>query len=552
MIEFRNLNISYKDKRVINNINCKFNDNSITAIIGESGTGKTSLAMAMLGLNEGNVSGEIMIDGENILDYSVEQYKNYRWNKTSIVFQNVDSIMNPMNKIINQVIEPMIAHRYLSGKDAKERAVKLLKLTGVDEELFNKYPSQLSGGQLQRVQLAAALSNDPDILILDEPTSALDPLTKKEIISLIKKIYNNKIIIIITHDFSVARDLADNIVVLYGGKVMECGDSEDVLVRSRHPYTRGLLRSYPNMSTTKDLQGIKGDITWTSKGCPFANRCTQKIDVCLEKIPKLKYTDSRFVACHRDGIVKVLRGEGLHKKFNDKEVLKNIEFNLFEGETLAVVGESGSGKTTLANCIMGLEKLDNGKLYFENKEIIFKGRNLDFYKKVQMVYQNPKSSINMKFSILEIVREPLDVQKIGTKDERKGKVIKALEDVRLPNDDKFINKSPEKLSGGELQRIAIARALVLNPRILVADEPTSALDVSVQAKIMKLLLNLQEQKGLSIIFITHDIALARKVSDNMIVMKEGSIVENGMSAQLISKPSKDYTINLINAASKIM
>lgn len=551
MIKLSNLKIEYKNKRVIDGLDYTFEEKKFTTIVGESGTGKTSLALALLGLNSGKITGKILVDGEDLTKYTEKDFKNYRWNKVSIVFQNALESLNPMIKIIDQVTEPMIEHNYLDKKTAKVRALKLLKMVGLDEEHFNKYPNQVSGGQLQKVQIASAFSNDPDVLILDEPTSALDPINKKEIIHLLKDLCKEKTVIMITHDFSVARDLSNNILVLYGGRIAEHGNAEKLLVKPRHPYTRGLLRSYPNMSTTKDLQGIKGNVIWNKKGCPFSNRCTQCIDICHKSSPVLSLIEDRYVACHRGGIIRVIEGLNIVKNFDKNSALKGMSFSINEGETIAVVGESGSGKTTFAKCLMGLEKMDQGMIKYESETVKYKGRNLDFYRKVQMIYQNPRASIDMKLSILDVVKEPLDIQKIGTAEEKIKKVKKALKDVSLPNDDSFLMNSPEKLSGGELQRIAIARAMVLSPKVIIADEPTSALDVSVQAKIMKLLLDLQEKKGLSIIFITHDIALARKISDEIIVLKNGLIVENGMTPQVITKPISDYTKNLIDVASKI-
>lgn len=551
MLKLNNLTIEYKDKTVIDHMNIEFKQNTVTAIVGESGTGKTSLALSVLGLNEGKISGEILVDGKNILEYSKKELKGYRWTKVAMVFQNIEGTMNPAEKIIVQVAEPMIEHKFLNKKEAFKRAEFLLKEVCLNERCFNKYPTQLSGGQLQRAQIAVALSNDPDILILDEPTSALDPITKKDITDMLNRISKDRCVLLITHDFSVARDLSDRTMVLYRGKILESGDTEDVLTRPAHPYTRGLLRSYPNMSTTKDLQGIKGEIEWHSTGCPFYNRCTQRLDICKEKIPDLNNVNGRYIACHRGGLVNVIEAVKLYKSYGDVKALNGVSVNLSEGETLAIVGESGSGKSTFAKCMIGLEKFDLGKIIFGGEILKKIKTNKEYYRNVQMIFQNPKSSINMKMSIFDVLQEPMAIQKIGSLEERKWRAKELLTSVQLPSDDDFLEESPEKLSGGELQRIAIARALMLKPKILIADEPTSALDVSVQAKIMKLLMDLQDKLGVSIIFITHDIALARKVSDKIVVLKDGNIVESGMTPQVISMPISSYTKQLICAASKI-
>lgn len=549
MIEIKDLNISYGDKKVISGIDLKFKKNSITGIIGESGTGKTSIGLSMLGLNKGKIDGEILVEGKNILGYSYEKLKEYRWNKASMVFQNMGEILNPTVKISKQIQEAMIEHKFCSKKEAVNRVRRLLLQVGLKEIYHDLYPPQLSGGQLQRVLLAMALSNDPDILVLDEPTSALDPLTKIEIIDVIKGVSKDKTVLLITHDFSVARSLAEEIVVLYGGYVVEKGDVNKVLGEPIHPYTRGLLRSYPNMSTTKDLQGIRGKIQCHRKGCPFAGRCTQSKDICFKKVPRLEFIENRFISCHRRGIICLIKGEQITKVYKKTKVLKEVDFKLYEGETLAVVGESGSGKTTLAKCIMGLEKMDKGKLFYCNEEVVHKDKA--FYKRVQVIYQNPQSSINRRFDVLKAMKEPLDIYRIGSEEDKKKKILGALEEVHLPTDEDFLKRLPHELSGGESQRVAIARALILEPKLLIADEATSALDVSVQAKIMKLFMELQEKRGLTLLFITHDIALARKISDKMLVLKNGEVVECGSSAVIINTPTSSYTKKLINAAPQI-
>jgi peptide/nickel transport system ATP-binding protein len=545
-----NLTISYNDKIVINGMDLELKKNTITAIIGESGTGKTSLGLSLMGLNKGRVTGEIIVNGDNILEYSSDRLNDYKWNTASIVFQNTGEILNPTVKIIDQVIEPMIEHKFCSKKEARNRAFGLLLQVGLDEVYYNVYPTQLSGGQVQKVLVAMALANDPKILILDEPTSALDPLAKNDMMNLIKDISKDKVILIITHDFSVAKTLAEDIVVLYGGHIVEKGVADDILSNPLHPYTRGLLRSFPNMTTTKDLQGIRGKICFNSEGCPFANRCNQCTDICYKQKPQLEYIKGRYISCNRKGIICLLEGKNVSKSYKKVSILKNINFNLYEGETLAVVGESGSGKTTLVKCIMGLEKTNEGQLFYNEEELIKHSK--EFYKQVQVVYQNPQSSINKKFSVYKAIKEPLDIHSIGNEETKREKVLEVLNEVHLPTDKEFLNSYPYQLSGGECQRVAIARALILKPKLLIADEATSALDVSVQAKIMRLFMDLQVHRGLTMIFVTHDIALARKVSDKIIVLKQGKIVESGCSSIITSIPTHSYTKKLIQCAPQIL
>lgn len=391
MIDLKNLTIKYGDKTVINNMSTQFKASGITAIVGESGTGKTSLAMALMGLCEGHVEGHLEVYGDVIGHMSDRALRNYRGTRAVMVFQSGHFVLNPLVTILDQVIEPMIEHKTQAKKDAKIRALKLLLDVGLDPDLNKRYPGQLSGGQLQRVQLAIALANDPKLLILDEATAALDAVSKHEIMALIKKLSKDRLVLMITHDFSVVKALADDMLVLYRGQILERGKTDLVYEDPRHPYTRGLFRSNPDMKTTKDLQGIKGKVDWQSQGCPFYNRCTQRCQKCLEENPPLGLVDQRWIACHRGGIISAIEVEGIHKSYEGHFALKNVSLKLLEGETLAVVGESGSGKSTLAKCIMGLEKQNTGAIYFEENIQKSGKRSTDFHRQVQMIFQDPRS-----------------------------------------------------------------------------------------------------------------------------------------------------------------
>jgi peptide/nickel transport system ATP-binding protein len=391
-----------------------------------------------------------------------------------------------------------------------------------------------------------ALVNDPDLLILDEPTASLDALTKADIIELLRSAIVGRMCMVITHDLSLASALADRMAVLYAGRIMEMGRTEEILRDPRHPYTRGLIRSYPSMNATKDLQGILGRMVHGLPGCPFHQRCTQKIDICSLRVPILAEVDGRVVACHRGGIVPLLETEDLSLTFGTYPVLCNLNFSLYEGETLALVGESGSGKTTLSKVIMGIYEADGGAVILEKRRV--NKRDCAFFSRVQIIFQNPSESVSHRMNVLDAVIEPLLVQKKGSREERLNRAKEVLAMVELPIDDYFLHRYPHQLSGGEVQRVAIARALVLGPKLLIADEPTSALDPSVQAKILKLLMNLQDRMGLAILFITHDIALARKISDRMAVMNNGRIVEAGATNEILARPSHPYTRRLVDCA----
>jgi len=394
-----------------------------------------------------------------------------------------------------------------------------------------------------------ALANDPDLLILDEPLSSLDAINRADVGRLLKESATGHIMLVFTHDLATASRLADRMAVLYGGKIVEQGPAQDVLSRPRHPYTRALIRAYPNMTSVKDLQGIRGKMDGAISGCPFHPRCTQAIDICSREAPHLASSQGHQVACHRGGIVTLLSTRNLTKSFGSLKAVDSVSLHIEGGETLALVGESSSGKTTLAKTIVGLYQPSEGAVYLEGAKV--DSRRKDFYQRVQIVFQNPGESLSHRLSVLEAVVEPLDIQGIGTRQEREHKAIQVLGEVELPQSRGFLGKYPHQLSGGEAQRVAIARALVLEPKLLITDEPTTFLDASVQAKILKLLLNLQEQRGLSMLFITHDIALARKVSDRMAIMMGGKIIEEGPSSQIVVAPKQNYTKSLLDTASAL-
>lgn len=547
MLQIKDLKVHYGPDIVLNGIDLELGMGDSLAIIGESGTGKTTLALSIMRLVDAGVGGQILLDGTNLFSLSDREMQQIRWRRIAIAFQNTNNVLNPVITVLDQIIEPIIEHGVKSKKDALERAHEVLGQFGLPRYCFSAFPHQLSGGELQRVLIAMALANSPDVLILDEPLSSVDATSRVELVKQLNQLDGNCTRLIVTHDLDTASRLAQRIAVLYGGKIVEMGLTKELLSYPRHPYTRALIRSYPNMTTAKDLQGVKGKMTRTVSGCSFHPRCTQAIDICRTQSVQPSWIGGRFIACHRGGIIKRLLTSNLVKYFGKRKVVDDVNLHILAGETLALVGESGSGKTTLAKTIMGLYRATGGSVFLEDRKVN-DDRGKDFYKRVQMIFQNPGESLSHRLSVLESVMEPLEIQQIGTKEERKKKALQVMGEVELPQSEDFSTKYPHHLSGGEMQRIAIARALVLDPDLLIADEPTAFLDASIQAKILKLLLNIQDQRGLSIIYITHDIAAARKVSDRIAVMKQGKIVELGMTSQIVTNPSHAYTQRLLNAA----
>lgn len=546
MLSIKGLMVSFGKTQILRGVDLSLERGECLAIVGESGAGKTTLGLSIMGLAGGSARGEISFQGINLLALSHEDLRQLRGKKMAMVFQNVEDALDPVQRIVDQIAEGITVHSSVSSKSARDTALQHLLFVGLDSEKARMYPHQLSGGERQRVLIAMALVNDPDLLILDEPTASLDALTKADMVRLFRSSILGRVCLIITHDISLAADLADKMAVLYAGRIVEMGSVQDLIRAPHHPYTRGLIRSYPSMAATKDLQGIPGRMDHGLSGCPFHERCTQSIDVCRRLVPPPQEKDGRTIACHRGGIVPLLEVNSISLNFDSYSALSDVSLTLYEGETLALVGESGSGKTTLSKVIMGICPADKGAVVLEGRRVSrWDGA---FYSRVQMVFQNPKESVSHRMNVLEAVLEPLQVQNWSSPEARIVRAKEVLDLVELPIDDDFLGRYPHELSGGEVQRVAIARAIALRPKLLIADEPTSALDPSVQAKILKLLLNLQEKTGLAIIFITHDIALARKVSDQMAVMRKGRIVEMGRAIEILADPQHHYTRQLVNCA----
>lgn len=546
MLSIRGLEVSVGRTEILRGIDLDIDKGDCLAIIGESGAGKSTLGLSIMGLlSSGTVRGEVLLNGRDLLQLNEDELRRLRGGEMAMVFQNIEDALDPVQRAGDQIIEAISIHRKASSSEEMRR---LLLAVGLGAEKAESYPHQLSGGEKQRVCIAMALANDPDLIILDEPTASLDAMTKMDIIHLLQSALHGRMALLITHDISLAQRLANRLAVLYAGRIMEVGDTSQILSSPTHPYTRGLVRSYPAICRAKDLQGIPGMMRHGLAGCPFHDRCTQRIEICKTEVPLLEEVRGRLVACHRGGIVPLLEVRELSVSFGSYPALSGVDLTLYEGETLAVVGESGSGKTTLSKAIMGLCQEGSGEIFLEGERV--EKRDASFYSRVQMVFQNPKESVSHRMTVLDAVLEPLNVMQRGSPEERVARAKQVLRQAELPVNDRFLAKYPHQLSGGEVQRVAIARALALRPKLLIADEPTSALDPSVQAKILKLLLNLQERMGLGILLVTHDIAVARKVSDRIVVLLKGRIVEEGATDEILIGASHPYTQTLIESASE--
>lgn len=561
ILKIENLSLCYPGEGnqlpALDRVSFSLNRGESLGLIGESGSGKTSLALAVLGLLDAqvNMTGTIFFQGINMMELSEKERNRYRWSEMAMVFQNSLDVLNPVLTIHEQIYECLHSHTELPPQEANKKVIRLLEMVGLDPRAQKCYPHQLSGGMRQRVLLAMALSCDPELLIVDEPTSALDAVAKNEIIELLARLHREKkfALIVISHEMNIVSALTSKVMVLYSGQVMEEGMTWDVIKNPLHNYTRGLINSSPALNPFRDLWGIPGEKEKKlGTGCSFFPRCSQNTPECRSKRPLLEYVSiERRVACNRGGIVTLLQGKNLSKiyQFKGRETTacKNCDIEIHSGEVVALIGESGSGKTTLAGILAGIFPSGTGEVVFEGEKIF--GNQVTRQKKgMQIIFQDPFSSVNEHFTVEQAVQEPLVILKMGGKEQQREQTIKALTDVQLSCDEGFLKRKVYTLSGGQRQRVAIARSLVMEPKLLIADEISSLLDPSTQANILRLLKGLQNRQGFSMLYVTHDLALAQKIADVVYVMYQGKIIEKGPPGEIFNHPLDNYTKKLINSS----
>jgi microcin C transport system ATP-binding protein len=527
LLEVRNLSVRFRQGdetwlKVVDDVSFSLNSGETLALVGESGSGKTVSAHSILGLlpypMADHPEGSITYNGQELLNKGEDYLRGFRGKEIAMVFQEPMTALNPLHNIEKQITEPLEIHTTLTAKQIKNRVLELLKLVGFTDgtDRLLAFPHQLSGGQRQRVLMAMALACNPKILIADEPTTALDVTLQKMILDLIGDLQKefNMGLLLISHDLALVSRVAHRIAVMKSGQIVEAGRSEDIFKNPSHAYTRHLINSEPSGSP---------------KPIPL-----ESPSILVIRDLNVNFTKPRPVLSF--------------KPRENFKALIHTALDLAEGETLGIVGESGSGKSTLAGAIV--------KLIPSQGEIIYKGRSLhdlsigDFRplrSDIQLIFQDPFSSLNPRLTINQIIREGLDVHFKGlTKDEKEEKIEQMLKRVGL--DPSFKNRYPHEFSGGQRQRIAIARSLILNPRVLILDEPTSALDRSVQMEIIELLKSLQEEQKLSFIFISHDLKVIKAMSHRIIVMREGRILEKGTPEEIFNSPKNEYTQNLIQSS----
>ncbi|MBB3593366.1 peptide/nickel transport system ATP-binding protein [Rhizobium sp. BK529] len=530
VIDARNIGVNFKVEHgtveAVKDISFQLYRGETIAIVGESGSGKSVTARTVMGLLSKRAvispRSSVEYDGNNILKFSERARRKLRGDRISMIFQEPMSSLNPIYTIGSQIVEAIRVHRKMSRKQADAKALELLKQVQIPdpEARLRQYPHQLSGGQRQRVMIAMALANDPDVLIADEPTTALDVTVQAQILNLIRNLQTElrMAVILITHDLTVVRKFSDYVYVMQHGEMREHNVTEQLFANPQHPYTKHLLASEP-----------RGQ----------ANPLPEGSDIIL---------DARGVR-----VSFMMRHGGFFKpQLRELVAVDSLNLTLRRHETLGLVGESGSGKTTFGQALLRLSDTDNGEIYFDRQPIHGKSRAemRPLRSRMQVVFQDPFASLNPRMTIGQIIEEGLVVNKLGaTRGERLDRVREALIAAGMPGN--ILSRFPHEFSGGQRQRIAIARAIALEPEFILLDEPTSALDLSIQAQIIELLRKLQDERGLSYLFISHDLKVVRALCHRVIVMQHGKIMEEGPVNEVLSNPKTPYTERLVRAAFEV-
>ena len=587
--------------RALSGVDLHVNPGETLGIVGESGSGKTMTALSLMGLlpQGGKVSsGSIILDGQDLTKMPLHLKRKMRGTKVGMIFQDPLTSLNPTMKIGLQVCEPLRVHEGLSKREALERAVEILKRVGMPrpEVVINNYPHQLSGGMRQRVMIAMALVCKPRILIADEPTTALDVTTQMQILDLIDELRDEyKMgVILITHDLGVVAGHTDRVAVMYAGRIVETAPTKTLFTEPKHRYTSSLMAALPERALaagTKlfSIPGAPPSLTNLPKGCRFAARCLWATDECRADYPSLSGDENHTFSCFHpvqegDESPAVLQammdsgkaedavdatgqishkvlldvkeasreyessGSGFFKR--DKGVVSAVDrvsISVKKGETYGLVGESGCGKSTVGRLIAGLERPSGGAIELDGRDLAtLKGRDaVRIHRDVQMMFQDSYAAMDPRMRIDQILAEPMSIQKTGNARQIAERIMEILEQVGLTEE--ILDRYPHEFSGGQLQRIGFARSLTLAPDLIVADEPVSALDVSVQAQVLNLMKDLQQELGLSYLFISHDLAVVQYMADRIGVMYLGRIVEEGPASEVVKNPKHPYTKALIDS-----
>jgi peptide/nickel transport system ATP-binding protein len=549
LVSVRDLRVSFrlgkhKVVEAVRGVSFAVPENATVALVGESGSGKSVSAMSIVRLLPDNAivdpASRIEFEGANLLGAPIEQLRRIRGKDISVVFQEPMSSLNPVFSVGTQISEVLRLHLNLSAKQATERVVELLTEVGIPEPKarLDSYPHELSGGQQQRVMIAMAIACEPKLLIADEPTTALDVTVQRQILELIARLQDKHrmSVLFISHDLGVVGEIADRVVVMRDGTVRESGGVEAIFSEPRDAYTRALLACRPRLDAKPKRLPVIDDFM-AGGGAPIV------------------VTENRVARPHEEK--PLIEAKGLSKIYRLKTGLfarksiaavQEASFALWRGRTLGVVGESGSGKTTIGMLLMRLVEASTGEVMFDGTDLLrlSDAQMMAYRRRIQIIFQNPYSSLNPRFTVGQILTEPMKIHRIGASDdERFGRAAALAKRVGLAADS--IHKYPHEFSGGQRQRIAIARCLSMQPEVLICDESVSALDVSVQATVLNLLLDLQDEFGMSYLFISHDLAVVKYMADDMLVMHNGEIVERGSAEAIYESPQHEYTRKLLRS-----
>jgi peptide/nickel transport system ATP-binding protein len=576
------LDVAQSGHDIVDEVTVSIARGQVLGLVGESGSGKTTVGLAVLGHARKGVAvsaGSITIEGANILELDGKALRNARGRLVSYVPQDPGTALNPALRIGGQVLEVLETHGF--GADDAERQARVAE---VFEEVklpssaafLRRYPHQLSGGQQQRVGLAMAFAARPAVIVLDEPTTGLDVTTQAYVLETIRNLARQHGVaaLYVTHDLAVVATLADQVAVMYAGRIVELAPTSEVFAKPAHPYTRYLVAAAPEMGSDRQLVGLGGRAPSPGQrpiGCAFAIRCELATDQCRDEFPAVTTvgdSGSHEVRCFHafevpertvprpavgiadsDG-APALSLRGVTASYTGLAVVHDVSFDIARGECVALVGESGSGKSTLSRSIGGLHREWRGEIALEGRPLAHSSRDRPIQQRlsIQYVFQNPYSSLHPRRSVADSIARPLAIAGVDKREIRRD-VDRMLERVSLSS--MYGNRFPDQLSGGERQRVAIARALVSEPQVLICDEVTSALDVLVQAATIELLVDLQNELGLAMLFVTHNLPLVRSIAQRVAVMSEGVIVELGTAADTLSNPQQDYTRRLLHDTPRV-
>ncbi|PKF31495.1 putative peptide transport fused subunits of ABC superfamily: ATP-binding components [Acinetobacter proteolyticus] len=560
LLQVDDLRVSFKGENkqwieTVKGISFSIPKNKTVALVGESGSGKSVTSLAVMGLlpkGQSQIAAQsrITFEGKDLLNLSAKEIRKICGKDIAMIFQEPMSSLNPVFTVGDQIAEVLCIHLGMGRKQARARVLELLKEVGIPapETKIDAYPSQLSGGQQQRVMIAMAIACEPKLLIADEPTTALDVTIQKQIIDLLESLRqrHEMSMLFITHDLALVGEIADEVIVMRHGEIRESGPVKQVLEQPQDVYTRALLHCRPQLATRPYRLPVTSDFMQQDENGQLIET-TNLSDLNLKQRARGLTGDEPIVLEVKELKKSFYSRKGLwgHEEF---QAVKGVSFQLAKGKTLGLVGESGSGKTTIGLLLMRLHEATGGQALIGGKDILAMSEKefCQYQRKIQIIFQNPYASLNPRFTIGQILLEPMRIHGIGQNDtERKKMALELLERVSLPV--QAYDRYPHEFSGGQRQRIAIARCLTLKPEILICDESVSALDVSVQAQVLNLLQDLQDEFGLSYIFISHDLSVVKYISDQVMVMNHGELVEIANSDELYLHPQHEYTKKLLNA-----